>query len=88
MIKKPQELPEVQVHFVVFYDTQTKKWGIEPDYLGEWFPNGEILIMSNNDASSQWDTADSDDHPTMSEFVDNLRADLYKQMNSEVINNG
>ena len=48
----------MQFHYVVFYDTDTKKWGVEFD-TAAYFPDGNIFI-SDDRLPDRWEAPDND----------------------------
>ena len=54
----------MQLHYVVFYDTDTQKWGVESD-TAAYFPDGNIFISDDRlpdrwEAPDFWESPDSD----------------------------
>jgi hypothetical protein len=65
----------MQLHYVVFYDTDTQKWGVEFD-TAAYFPDGHIYDddaahITNSDYSYGWHTV-TDDTPITAALDDSL----------------
>jgi len=55
----------MQLHYVVFYDTDTQKWGVDGDTFA-YFPDGNVY-----DSNSGWE-AIGDDTPITAALDDSL----------------
>lgn len=75
-----KELPTLQAHFVVYYDTATNTWSIDPDELGNYFPDGDIWL----NARAEWVLPS--EYAKIEKLYEQLRDELLGKLNNKIGN--
>lgn len=75
-----KETPALQAHFVVYYDTDTNNWQIEPDYTGCYFPNGDVWL----EARQEWVLFDENEN--IQAVYEKSRTELLNKLNNKIGN--
>jgi len=73
-------VPTLQAHFVVYYDTGTNEWQIDLDELGHCFPNGDVWLK----AREEWVLPN--EYASIEVVYENLRTELLNKLNNKVGN--
>jgi hypothetical protein len=50
----------VEIHYLICFNTETKKWASADEALGSWFKNGPVWDGVNHD-EGRWRTLNYDD---------------------------
>jgi len=77
-MKKIDNIPALQAHFVVYFDTTTNEWQIEPDQTGCYFPNGDVWLKTRE----EWVL--SDETENIETLYANLATELLNKLNNKV----
>jgi len=73
-------VPTLQAHFVVYYDTGTNEWQIEPDQTGCYFPNGDVWLRDRE----EWVL--NDETENIETLYGYLATELLNKLNNKVGN--
>jgi hypothetical protein len=74
-MEKTNNIPALQAHFVVYFDTTTNEWQIEPDQTGCYFPNGDVWLK----AREEWVLPN--EYASIEAVYENLRTELLNKLN-------
>jgi hypothetical protein len=77
-MEKTNNIPALQAHFVVYFDTTMNEWQIEPDQTGCYFPNGDVWLKDRD----EWVL--SDETENIETLYANLATELLNKLNNKV----
>jgi len=74
-----KDLPALEAHFVVVFDSETNSWSIDPDNYGSYFANGEVYFPT----LEEWRVVNDDD-PILEDCYVELAQTLFNKLNDKV----
>lgn len=77
-MEKTDNIPALQAHFVVYFDTATNEWQIDPDQTGCYFPSGDVWLK----AREEWILAD--EYASIEALYANLGVELLSKLNDNL----